>query len=574
MNTTNYIMSPGELLLATEIASKIASVLTVVLLGFILFGTLLGFRRGLLRQGFHLGVTLAVAAVAFFSISNLCGGIVTSFSELTAEELMGYIELQLASQGQSMPPEVYEQILPIAENIDFTGVGLVLSLVINTILAPVLFLLVFIIVRLLAKLIANVVGWFIPRGRKPVQKLLGALAGAVEGAVVAGVIILPIVMALNVTGAAAGVIVDNTPSEDEINSEYAEYVYESIDNMNEIVHIYDEISTPISESFAVKTVSSLGGEAILKGFATIEFDGAKVDLRDELTNVLRFASKISFAEMAIYPPDGFSDYEEKYISDIVDMVNDSSVISNVLYTALHTYASIGGMSPEYEEVLAEEPMAAVILDLVLNKTDASTIGANLTTLKNVFFILMETYNSDMDGDFYELLLVEYENGKTVLDDVVAELEKNPNTAHLPDALVGAVMSQMGMGESEEYEAAKDTLSQIVQIETEGKEKEEVKEEVKDTFVEILGDFDITVGEEEGDISEEELDAVVDFFTEELMNGNLDIPVDENGQISDVDLMELMIKYQKYFEENGNGSESDSNDGGNEENITEIIPDQE
>lgn len=574
MNTTNYIMSPGNLLLATEIASKVASILTVVLLGFILFGALLGLRRGLLRQGLHLGVTLAVAAVAFFSISNLCGGIVTSFSELTAEELLGYIELQLAAQGQTMPPEAYEQIIPILNNVDLTGVGLVLALVINTILAPVLFLLIFIIVRLIAKLIANVVGWFIPRGRKPLQKVLGAFAGAVEGAVVAAVIILPIVMVLNVTGDVAGILKDNTPKEGDIEHEYAEYMYEGLEVVDQVVHIYEEISAPLSESLAVKTVSSLGGEAILKSFATIEFDGAKVDLREELANVLRLTYKVGLLQAGVvYPMDGYSDYEKDYISGIIDEVDKSTVVSNVLYSALNSYVSMG-MSYMDEELLAEEPFMGVVFDLILNRTNASTLADNLNTVKNMFFILVDTgFDGNMSGDFYTILLTVDENGETLLTKLVAELEKNPNTAHLPDALVGAVMSQMGMGESEEYDVVKDSFSQIVQIETEGKEKEEVKEEVKDTFVDLLENFDIVVGEE-GDIREEDLDTVVDFLTEELMNGNLDIPVDENGQISDVDLMELMIKYQKYFEENGNGSESDSNDGGNEENITEIIPDQE
>ena len=538
---SDLIMFYTRLLWAKEMASIVDELVSTFVFVFILASLVLGFKRGVLKHGLHLGATLVAAAVAFFSISNFCGGIVTSFSELNAEELKGVIELLFVAQGQAMSPEAYEEILPILNNIDPTGVGLILAIVVNILFAPLLLLAIFYIIRLIAKTIVKISARFISQETNPIEKILGALLGVIDGVVISVIFVIPFLACLNTFSDIAVAINDSTPSKDEINDEYE---YEDIELMDQIAQVFKEFSAPIEDNLVLKTVSSLGGDTILESLATVELDGAKVDLRDELQSIVRVACKFVLIQTTVSPEGGYTDYEKEYISGIVDEVDNSTVVSNILYSVLHTYVSIE-QSYLDEEIIAEEPFTSVIFDLILNRTNATTIGDNLHTIKNVSFILIDT---GFTGD-YTILLTTDENGETILNKLVAELENNPNTAHLPDAIAGALMAQMGMGDGKEYNAMKDSFSQIVQIETEGKEKKEVKEEVKDTFVEMFENFDIVVGEE-GDVREEDLDTVVNFLTEELMNGNLDIPVDENGHISNIDLMELVINCHNYFNDSG------------------------
>lgn len=523
---------PQEILAGiAETASSLSIVAVVVFLGFILWGAFQGFRRSIYRQGIHLGVTFVIALVAFFMVSNFCSSIIPSFSEMTTAELIEMIQANLAAQGQEM--EITAEELASIQNIDLETVGYVAALVLNTLVAPIVFTILFVIIGVIGKVVTGILGLFVPKGRTLTLKLLGVLGGVIEGAVIAGIVLLPVVGIVNIAGDAVDVVRD---SEDE--------------SLVEIVEVYDDVVAPLENHVIVKTVGALGGDAILENFATVEVDGVERDLRKELPSILKLGLGVSYVQ-SIDMSDGLDDMEKAVISSVIDGVDDSLILSKIVCTGLNMYAEIAEQS--FAELPEEDkgPMDAVMVELIgifgADKTNIRTLGMNLDTFKEVLFILADSGLMEAGDDFVEVLSSKDENGVTVLKQLTNVLEANENTEHIVPMLTKMMVSTMLPEGSEEIpeevvEEVKGSLSELVQIETEGREKEEVKADVEETVTELLGNFDITVGEGEDQLPQETLDELSEHITEELMNGNIDIPVDENGQISDADLLNFLVQY--------------------------------
>ena len=533
---TNPMIPQDMLAGIAEAASSLSIVAVVVFLGFILWGAFQGFRRSIYRQGLHLGVTLIIAIVAFSVVSNFCSSIIPSFSEMTTAEFAGILQSTLADQGLEF---TLEEVEVLYKGVDMETFAYIWALVLNTLVAPIVFTVLFVLIGVIGKVVTGIVGLFIPKGRTLVLKLLGVLGGVIEGAIIAGIILLPVVGIVNIAGDAVDVVRD---SEDE--------------SLVEIVEVYDDVVAPLENHVIVKTVGALGGDAVLEKFATVEVDGVERDLRKEFPSIFKFGlgvASITNIDMS----DGLDDMEKAMISGLIDSVDDSLLLSKTACAYLNICSNLYEI--ELGGVPAEEmdPMTLMMGEMFSvfgpEKTNLSTLGMNLNTIKNVFFVLADSGLLETD-DFVGVLASEYEEGVTVLNKLTSILEANENTAHIVPMLTKMMVSTMvPEGSEEAYEEVKNGFSQLVQIETEGKEKEEVKVEVEETVTDILGSFDITVGDGEDQITQDVLDNVTEFLTEELMNGNIDIPVDENGQISDADLLDLLLKY--YEGMNGQGSEN-------------------
>ena len=538
----NNFISPDILHGIPDVTSLLCEASVIIFMAFILWGTIQGMRRGFHRQKFHLAITLVVALLSFGLIYALCVNIIDLFSRITAVQVIGIAEMALASFGAEAPVEIFE----VLKNVDMSVIGYLVAFILSAIVAPILFALVFILAIILGKTFSYLIGAFIPRGKKYISEVFGGLLGAVEGAIIVFALTLPIVGILNISGSVVDVARENLA--DAEDAPYVEVIADAID-------AYDEFVAPFADSAVIETVGSLGGDYLLDKLATVEVGGKATDLRDEIPRILNFAfsvQKISGINFA----DGISSGEKAAILNAIDHLDDSRIISNVSYEAIKVGAlSMDLLIPEASEGEFDISMFKdVAVDIIVNKTTPETLDDNIRTLVNTFFILAD--NGMLEGgDFIAVLMSADENGVTVLSKVTAELEKNENTAHIVPTLAQLVVDSMMPEESKEiYEDVKESISEIVKIETEGKTTEEVEEEVKDVVVDMLEIFDVTVGEDENGITEEQIDTVVEFVTEELMNGNFDIPVDENGNISDEDLLNFLLEYMSKF--NG-GYETDS-----------------
>ena len=520
----------------TQTASSLAIVAVVVFAGFILWGAFQGFRRSIFRQVIHLAVTVAIAIAAFISTSSACDAILDGFKDMDTVEFIAMLEAELVGSGVELPPVV----LSILPSVDMEVIGFAVSLVFNTLAAPFVFVVLFATIGVVGKVVTSILCFFVPKGKALLFRLLGVAGGIIEGAVIAGVVLLPFIGLVNISGQAVDVVRENDPE-------------------NEIVEFYDDIVAPLEDHAIFKTVGNVGGYDMLDKLANVKMNGEKVDLRKELVAVIKVGMGVS--EVTKLDIKELSPEEKALISYVVGSVDDSDLLKNLTCGVLNGLSDALGSG--VLDLGLDEGTATLLKEVssVLDKnhTNSETLEQNLNTFAEVFFILAENgaFNREEgeELDIVSVLTVADENGETVLNKVINKLDENPNTRYLiPILSKYAISTMIPEGSEQVYDEVKTTFEDIVKIETEGKTDEEIKEEVSPQVDKVLDTF---LGEEESSsIPEETVEEIKNAIVEELKKEDSvlnNIPVNDKGEISDADLLNLLLQYAGMF---GFGGESE------------------
>ena len=546
---TNAI--PPELMAwLTETFSSFAAIAVVVFLGFALWGAFQGFRRSIFRQVIHVGVTFITAVIAFSLTAGACEAILQSFIDLTPAEFVATLEQSLLENGIVLT----EEVKSVLATFDMATIGYALALIINTIAAPAVFAVLFGIAGLVGKIVTSILCFFVPKGQTLTYKILGVVGGVLEGALIAGVVLLPLVGWVNIAGGAVDVIRENAPADDEAAIE--------------IVEFYDDIVLPLEKHAIFQMVGGLGGNAALEKLATIDVDGQKKDLRDEFNVVIKLSYDISKLSETDFL--ALTEGDKSIIDGIVNECDSSIIVSRITCGVVNGIADAisGGVIPvqvtdTYYNILME---AVAILGS--EKTNPATLGQNLTTFKNVYYTLSdngvlavfkkgENGAVATEGDITAALTNKDENGDTVLNKVINELDKNENTRSLIP-LVGklamaALYDSLGIpeGSEEAYEQVKETIQEVLTVDT---SDPNAKETIEESLTETLESIGITVSNngEEGTISSEAIEVMAEYvmekqdeIKEKLEQENIDV---EN--ISDADILNVILSYYTSFlEEN-------------------------
>lgn len=542
---TNAI--PPELMAwLTETFSSFAAIAVVVFLGFALWGAFQGFRRSIFRQVIHVGVTFITAVIAFSLTAGACEAILQSFIDLTPAEFVATLEQSLLENGIVLT----EEVKSVLATFDMATIGYALALIINTIAAPAVFAVLFGIAGLVGKIVTSILCFFVPKGQTLTYKILGVVGGVLEGALIAGVVLLPLVGWVNIAGGAVDVIRENAPADDEAAVE--------------IVEFYDDIVLPLEKHAIFQMVGGLGGNAALEKLATIDVDGQKKDLRDEFNVVIKLSYDISKLSETDFL--ALTEGDKSIIDGIVDECDSSIIVSRITCGVVNGIADAisGGVIPvqvtdTYYNILME---AVAILGS--EKTNPATLGQNLTTFKNVYYTLSdngvlavfkkgENGAVATEGDITAALTNKDENGDTVLNKVINELDKNENTRSLIP-LVGklamaALYDSLGIpeGSEEAYEQVKETIQEVLTVDT---SDPNAKETIEESLTETLESIGITVSNngEEGTISSEAIEVMAEYvmekqdeIKEKLEQENIDV---EN--ISDADILNVILSYYTSF----------------------------
>ena len=542
---TNAI--PPELMAwLTETFSSFAAIAVVVFLGFALWGAFQGFRRSIFRQVIHVGVTFITAVIAFSLTAGACEAILQSFIDLTPAEFVATLEQSLLENGIVLT----EEVKSVLSTFDMATIGYALALIINTIAAPAVFAVLFGIAGLVGKIVTSILCFFVPKGQTLTYKILGVVGGVLEGALIAGVVLLPLVGWVNIAGGAVDVIRENAPADDEAAVE--------------IVEFYDDIVLPLEKHAIFQMVGGLGGNAALEKLATIDVDGQKKDLRDEFNVVIKLSYDISKLSETDFL--ALTEGDKSIIDGIVDECDSSIIVSRITCGVVNGIADAisGGVIPvqvtdTYYNILME---AVAILGS--EKTNPATLGQNLTTFKNVYYTLSdngvlavfkkgENGAVATEGDITAALTNKDENGDTVLNKVINELDKNENTRSLIP-LVGklamaALYDSLGIpeGSEEAYEQVKETIQEVLTVDT---SDPNAKETIEESLTETLESIGITVSNngEEGTISSEAIEVMAEYvmekqdeIKEKLEQENIDV---EN--ISDADILNVILSYYTSF----------------------------
>ena len=542
---TNSI--PPELMAwLTETFSSFAAIAVVVFLGFALWGAFQGFRRSIFRQVIHVVVTFITAVIAFSLTSGACDAILQSFIDLTPAEFVATLEQSLLENGVVLT----EEVKGVLATFDMATIGYALALIINTIAAPAVFAILFGLIALVGKIVTSVLCFFVPKGQTLTYKILGVVGGVLEGALIAGVVLLPLVGWVNIAGGAVDVIRENAPADDEAAIE--------------IVEFYDDIVLPLEKHAIFQMVGGLGGDAALEKIATVEIDGQKKDLRNEFNVVIKLGYDISKLSETDFL--ALTEGDKSIIDGIVDECDSSIIVSRITCGVVNGIADAisGGVIPvqvtdTYYNILME---AVAILGS--EKTNPATLGQNLTTFKNVYYTLSdngvlavfkqgEDGATATEGDITAALTNKDENGDTVLNKIINELDKNENTRSLIP-LVGklamaALYDSLGIpeGSEEAYEQVKETIQEVLTVDT---SDPNAKETIEQSLTETLENIGITVSDNgtDGTISSEAIEVMAEYvmekqdeIKEKLEQENIDI---EN--ISDADILNVILSYYTNF----------------------------
>ena len=546
---TNSI--PPELLAwLTETFSSFAAIAVVVFLAFALWGAFQGFRRSIFRQVIHVVVTFITAVIAFSLTSGACDAILESFVELTPAEFVATLEQSLLENGVVLTEEVKRVLI----SFDMSTIGYALALIINTIVAPAVFAILFGIIAVVGKVVTSVVCFFVPKGQTLTFKILGIVGGIIEGALIAGVVLLPLVGWVNIADGAVNVVRENSLPDDA--------------DAAEVVEFYDETVLPLKNHVIFQTVDNLGGHDALRKLATIEIDGEKKDLRPELNKLIKITHSVSKLSGTDFLDLEGSD--KAIIDSIIDDCDSSIIISRI------TCGVINGLADAIEEgaipVEVTDNYHAILMEAVSilgsEKTNTQTLKANLTTFKNIYYILSDdgvlsvfkTENgtaTTTESKLTEALTKKDPWGNTVLNKVINELDKNDNTRSLIPLVgklaIAAIYDSLGIPENAEeaYEKVKEGIQDVLTTDTSAPDANET---IADSLTETLEGIGITVSDngEEGTISSDAIETMADYviekqdeIKEKLESENIDI---EN--ISDADILNVLLSYYtKYLEGN-------------------------
>ena len=548
---TNSI--PPELMAwLTETFSSFAAIAVVVFLAFALWGAFQGFRRSIFRQVIHVVVTFITAVIAFSLTSGTCDTILAAFTEITTAEFVSTLEVSLAQNGVFLSEEVKAILLCF----DMSSVGYAISLIFNTIAAPAVFAILFAIVAIIGKVVTSIVCFFVPKGQTLTYKILGLVGGIVEGALIAGVVLLPLVGWVNLAGGAVDVIRDNAPADDE--------------GATEIVEFYDEIVAPLEKHVIFQMVGSLGGNDALDKISTIEIDGQDKDLRNEFDLLIKLCYDVTKLNETDFL--ALTEGDKSAIDNLIADCDDSVVISRVACGIVNGFAkaiSEGAIPVQVTDNYYNIIMEAVDI-LGSENTNPDTLGENLTTFKNIYFILsddgvlaiFDTSSGTAtvtEDQLTEALTKKDEDGNTVLNKIINELDKNENTRSLIP-LVGklamaAIYDSLGIpeGSEEAYETVKESMQEILTTDT--TDPEAAKEVITESLTETLESIGIPVTSSgaEGSISEEDVETIAEYLIEKqdeikekLEQENINI---EN--ISDADILNVLLNYYSSILEGNN-----------------------
>ena len=547
---TNSI--PPELLAwLTETFSSFAAIAVVVFLAFALWGAFQGFRRSIFRQVIHVVVTFITAVIAFSLTSGACDAILESFIELTPAEFVANLEQALLENGVVLTEEVKSVLI----SFDMSTIGYALALIINTIAAPAVFAILFGIVAVVGKVVTSVVCFFVPKGQTLTFKILGVVGGIIEGALIAGVVLLPLVGWVNIAGGAVNVVRENSLPDDA--------------SAAEVVEFYDETVLPLEKHVIFQMVGTLGGNDALEKLATIEVDGQNKDLRPEFNTLIKLSYSISKLSGTDFL--NLEESDKRIIDSIIDDCDSSIIISRI------ACGVINGLADAIEEgaipVEVTDNYHAIIMEAVSilgsEKTNTTTLKANLTTFKNIYFILsdngvLSVFNVEggdattTEDKLTEALTKKDEYNNTVLNKVIDELDKNENTRSLIPLVgklaVAAIYDSLGIPENAEeaYEKVKEGIQDVLTTDTSAPD---AKETIADSLAETLEGIGIPVSDngEEGTISSEVIDTMAEYviekqdeIKEKLESENIDI---EN--ISDADILNVLLSYYTNYLEGSN-----------------------
>ena len=422
MILTEYLTAMKEL--GGPIAIISVSLLCLALL-VIIIKMLGGMRRGSWRQLIRTGVTLAAALVSYLSAVLVSNSIMGSASRQSIEDFITMADGYVPGSGNLLSmaladfnPEVFEYLIILPATI---------------IMVPALATVIFLILNFILKIVRLVLTKIF--GFKPVKanskRLGGALLALVEAAIWIVMITLPITGIIGLADQA-----------------YTEAIASEEGQKNpELEETYKNYIAPFTENPAYLALNDLGVQSMADGIATIWIGDKKTNLRQEVLELAKIAM-IEIPSLSEADFSALTEGDKLSIDNIISSFYSSPFLSSVAAGIIQSSSGLvnGELIPFDREGIYGSFFTG-ITDF-LETVSADTLAADLSTIKNVYFIVSDSgviKALENGGEDIMALLQEHrKNGGDSLVRIISVLEANPRSAGMITSLTRALIASMSV----------------------------------------------------------------------------------------------------------------------------------
>lgn len=477
-------------------------------------GAIFGFVRGMSRQVVKL-ITVVASAVGAFLISiNLLKPFVDWVASTGIEGILGMLKISLDGTTKEMILSFDTETLVYISAIPF-----------SLVLAPLSFVAVYLIFSLITtiihKLICGAFG-FTRRNNNVATRFIGLGIGAVQGLLISLILLVPLCGLANTAHVA---VLD--AKEENPESDYTVFLSSTYDTY------FGELDkNPIYAAASNITLT------VYEKYSNIELYGERADITEvtsDLVGIYAASAGLDGANIS-----ALREQDKEAIDLIIENALDSKYVSVILTDTFRAFSSIveNGL---YEFNLPDnEKVKKLVNDVVviLGTTTKETIADDITTFKNVYYLLSDggvlTAADDPDADIFSLFTKVDANGRTLMSRLNDELMKNPRTvvlcSDMADVAMVLVLNNSGMSETiapETLDNVKGSLNEAIAIDKNAYEtEEEYKAAVSDTIGTTLDECNIA-------LEPEQLDIVTDYVIQEF---------EGKEEVTDEDMVNFMSQY--------------------------------
>ncbi len=502
------------------ILATVALAALALFLLFIIFKMLGGVRRGGWRQLIRTLATLAAAVVSYFLAVILSDHIIGSLNVTSLEGLITRIEAYL--------PQVGEMIRGGLQSINTEIIEYVILLPATIILVPIIATLVFLLINLVFKIIRSIIIkiFGFKRAKTNSQRLYGALLAVVEAIIWITMVLFPVCSLLTLVDQAYDQAVSST-EEGESNA---------------IIDTYDEYLRPFTENPAIDLICSMGTDVMADKIATVNIDGEKTNMRDEVLAVVNLVivegDDLKGADFSALDDEG-----KAAVDKIISTLYESPYMSRLLVGAIQSCSGL--LSSGVIPIEIDESYAHLIEELTvfLESVDRDTLNADLNTVKNIYYALSD---SGIIGeikagntDILSILDARRQEGDDVVSNIIAILKGNQRTSSLITSMTKVLISNIsttitvdGVELEVSYESVKDSVNEVLSIKKESfATDEEYKEELSNALDNALTNNGI-------ELEDEIVDGIADHIGDNYS--------DFEGELTDEDFNDILLKYYDVY----------------------------
>ncbi len=404
----------------------------VAILGFI--GALKGLTRGISRQVIRIITIAASVIIAFFISTAVYNALIDFLNGKTMDELVVWLNGSvLAGSGTDFS---------WLTNIDMETLELVLTLPMALIVMPIIFVILFVLISGIMLIIHAILCAIFGLSKKRnnlLTRLLGMALGLIQGVAVAGLLLTPFVGICVAVEETVTVLNEEAPEEEATVA---------------LTEVYDTYIKSLTDNIVFKAYSNLGINAIYESIATVDINGSEFNtttLLPDFASITGQAMQLKGADFKNLTPEN-----EASINAIVDVIDRDDYIKKVAAGAIKTLGHFFTSGDVGMQKLGE-PLDSLILAAmeIFTTTDETTVVADFTTIKDVYFILsrdkvLSSFDQGSDALLATLTKQDAE-GVTTVTKVMDTINKNERTKALTKLItqisISVISNKTGLDES-------------------------------------------------------------------------------------------------------------------------------